>query len=70
MDPIDLQWGKNLLLRNHKAQSFHISVYTEKKVIRGHFSNSFLIYKPCSKFNDFLPKDLSIKTVKLQSAQK
>ena len=33
--------------------SYVVLLYTEKKVIRGHFSNSFLIYKPCAKLNDF-----------------
>ena len=36
-------------------------IYTEKKVIRDHFSNSFLIYEPCAKLNDVLPKDVSFK---------
>ena len=36
-------------------------MYTEKKVIRGHFSNSFFVSKPCSKLHDFLPKDVSFK---------
>ena len=33
----------------------------KKKVIRGHFSNSFLFSKPYSKLHDFLPKDVSFK---------
>ena len=38
-----------------------ILTYTEKKVIRGPFSNSFFVSKPCSKLHDFLPKDVSFK---------
>ena len=35
-------------------------IYTEKKVMRPLFK-LILIYKPCSKLNDFLPKDVPFK---------